>query len=124
MPRILLGLGALCLLVAALVFLAVAWASLGIEGRTAVLGGFALVAGVLTAWVARRDLRAGAEALSAVTLGLLALVLGGAWRAGWLGTLGDEPFLVVAGAGRRRRGRRDRTLGGDHAGRRRWSVPR
>ena len=96
-PRILLGLGALCLLVAALVFLAVAWASLGIEGRTAVLGGFALVAGGLTAWVARRDLRAGAEALSAVTLGLLALVLGGAWRAGWLGTLGDEPFLVVAG---------------------------
>jgi len=96
-PRILLGLGALCLLVAALVFLAVAWAALGIEGRTAVLGGFALVAGVLTAWVAGRDLRAGAEALSAVTLGLLALVLGGAWRAGWLGTLGDEPFLVVAG---------------------------
>lgn len=96
-PRILLGLGALCLLVAALVFLAVAWASLGIEGRTAVLGCFALVAGVLTAWVARRDLRAGAEALSAVTLGLLALVLGGAWRAGWLGTLGDEPILVVAG---------------------------
>jgi hypothetical protein len=96
-PRILLGLGALCLLVAAVVFLAVAWASLGVEGRTAVLGGFTIIAAGLTVWVARRDLRAGAEALAAVTLGLLALDLGGAWRAGWLGTLGDAQLLVVAG---------------------------
>uniref|UniRef100_UPI00286E19ED hypothetical protein n=1 Tax=Nocardioides sp. TaxID=35761 RepID=UPI00286E19ED len=96
-PRILLGLGALCLLVAALVFLAVAWSALGVDGRTVVLGVFTIVAGVLTVWVAMRDLRAGAEALAAVTLGLLALVLGGAWRAGWFGTLGDEAFLVVAG---------------------------
>ena len=36
-PKILLGLGAMCLLVAALVFLAVAWAVLGVEGRTVVL---------------------------------------------------------------------------------------
>lgn len=96
-PRILLGLGALCLLVAALVFLAVAWAALGVEGRTAVLCSFTLVAAGLTAWVARLELRAGAEALASVTLGLLALDLGGAWRAGWLGDLGDEQFLVVAG---------------------------
>lgn len=96
-PRILLGLGALCLLIAALVFLAVAWASLGVEGRTVVLGGFTFVAATLTVWVARQDLRAGAEAFAAVTLGLLALDLGGAWRAGWLGTLGDEQLLVVAG---------------------------
>lgn len=96
-PRILLSLGALCLLVAALVFLAVAWAALGVEGRTATLGLFTLVAGGLTFWVAGRDLRAGAESLASVTLGLLALDLGGAWRAGWLGALGDEPFLMVAG---------------------------
>src|SRR5689334_15813119 len=36
-PKILLGLGALCLLVAAIVFLAVSWSVLGVGGRTAVL---------------------------------------------------------------------------------------
>ena len=36
-PRILLGLGALCLLVAAVTFLAVAWSWLGVGGRTGVL---------------------------------------------------------------------------------------
>lgn len=96
-PRILLGLGALCLVVAAVVFLAVAWASLGVGGRTGVLGAMTVVAAGLTAWLAARDLRAGAEALASVTLGLLALDLGGAWRAGWLGPLGDDPFLLVAG---------------------------
>lgn len=97
-PRILLGLGALCLVVAAIVFLAVAWASLGVGGRTGVLGALTVVAGGLTAWLACRDLRAGSEALASVTLGLLALDLGGAWQAGWLGELGEDPFLVVAGA--------------------------
>ncbi|PUA80073.1 SCO7613 C-terminal domain-containing membrane protein [Nocardioides currus] len=96
-PRILLGLGALCLLVAALVFLAVAWAALGVDGRTVVLVLFTAVAGALTVVVARRDLRAGAEALGSVTLGLFALDLGGAWNAGWLGDLGDPAFLVLAG---------------------------
>src|SRR5918994_876866 len=36
-PKILLGLGALCLLVAAIAFLAVSWSILGVGGRTAVL---------------------------------------------------------------------------------------
>jgi hypothetical protein len=36
-PRILLGLGATCLLVAAVVFLAVAWSGLGMGARTAIL---------------------------------------------------------------------------------------
>lgn len=96
-PKILLALGAMCLLVAALVFLAVAWALLGVEGRTVVLVAFTAVAGVLTVVVSRRDLRAGAESLAAVTLGIFALVLNGAWRSGWLGSIGEEPFLVVAG---------------------------
>src|SRR5688500_12380093 len=78
-PKILLGLGAMCLLVAALVFLAVAWALLGVEGRTVVLAAFTAVTGVLTVVVSRRDLRAGAESLAAVTLGIFALVLNGAW---------------------------------------------
>src|SRR4051794_19635527 len=34
-PKLLLGLGAACLLVAAVIFLAVAWSWLGIGGRTA-----------------------------------------------------------------------------------------
>lgn len=96
-PRILLGLGALCLLVAALVFLAVAWAALGVEGRTVVLCLFTLVAGALTVVVVRRDLRAGAEALASVTLGLVALDLAGIWNAGWLGDVSDEGFMVAAG---------------------------
>ncbi|WP_159083793.1 SCO7613 C-terminal domain-containing membrane protein [Nocardioides terrigena] len=96
-PRILLGLGALCLVVAAVVFLAVAWAALGVGGRTTVLVVLTAVAAGLMAWLAARDLRAGAEAFASVALGLLALDLGGAWRAGWLGPLGDEPFVVLAG---------------------------
>ena len=36
-PKILLTLGALCLLVAAVTFLAVAWSWLGVGGRTVVL---------------------------------------------------------------------------------------
>lgn len=96
-PRILLSLGAMCLLVAALVFLAVAWAALGVQGRTATLVLFTLVAGGLTVWVAGRNLRAGAEALASVTLGLLALDLGGARSAGWLGGLEADGFLLAAG---------------------------
>lgn len=96
-PKILLGLGALCLVVAALVFLVVAWASLGVGGRTAVLVGFTLVAGGLAAWSARAGLRAGAEAMTTVALGLLVLDLTGAQSAGWFGDLGTSGFLVLAG---------------------------
>lgn len=44
-PKILLGLGATCLLVAAVIFLAVAWSWLGIGGRTAVLIGLTAATG-------------------------------------------------------------------------------
>lgn len=97
-PKILLGLGALCLLVAALVFLAVAWSAMGVAGRTATLVGFTVLAGGLTALVARRDLRAAAESLGVVTLGLLAFDLFGARDAGWFGQIGTSGFLVVLGA--------------------------
>src|ERR1044071_9158004 len=53
-PKILLTLGAGCLLVAALVFLAVTWSVLGVGGRTATLVGFTAIAGGLTSVVANR----------------------------------------------------------------------
>jgi hypothetical protein len=97
-PKILLGLGALCLLVASVVFLVVAWAALGVGGRTGVLVGFTVVASLLMQWVSRRGLRAGAEAFAAVVLGLLAIDLGGAREAGWLGSIDGAWFLVLAGS--------------------------
>ena len=57
-PKILLGLGAICVLIAALVFLAVTWSVMGVAGRTATLVGFTVVTGGLATWVARRGLRA------------------------------------------------------------------
>lgn len=98
-PQILLGLGALCLLVAAVTFLAVAWSWLGIGGRTAILVGLTLLAGALVVVLARRGLRVGAEALSVVTLGLVALDLAGSADAGWLGDLDDGATAAVCGVG-------------------------
>ena len=95
-PAILLGLGALCLLVAAVIFLAVAWSWLGVGGRTAVLVGLTVASGALGAGLARRGLRVAGEALSTVALGLLALDVLGAGDAGWLGDLtGTRTPLAV-----------------------------
>ncbi|WP_340537573.1 SCO7613 C-terminal domain-containing membrane protein [Nocardioides sp. GXZ039] len=96
-PAILLGLGALCLLVAAVTFLAVAWSWLGVGGRTAVL--VALTAATAAGGVAlrRRGLRLAAEALVAVSLGLLILDVVGAIDAGWLGDLHGAGTAVVLG---------------------------
>lgn len=96
-PQILLGLGALCLLVAAVVFLAVTWSAMGVGGRTATLAGFTLVTGGLAAWTARRALRSAAESLSLVALGLLAMDVFGARTAGWLGDLSPADFLILLG---------------------------
>lgn len=97
-PKILLGLGAVCLLVAALVFLAVTWSAMGVGARTATLLGFTAVTGALAAWMCRRDLRGAAEALSLVSLGLLTMDLFGARAADWLGDLSTPGFLVLLGA--------------------------
>ena len=97
-PKILLGLGAVCLLVAALVFLAVTWSVMGVAGRTATLVGFTVIAAGLAAWVAQRDLRAAAESLSLVALGLLAFDVFGARDSGWFGDISTPGFFVVLGA--------------------------
>ncbi|HEU5037407.1 MAG TPA: hypothetical protein VFT70_10395 [Nocardioides sp.] len=96
-PRILLGLGALCLLVAAVAFLVAAWAWLGVGGRTAVLTGLTLVSGGLGTWLGRRALRVAGESLTTVGLGLLALDVVGADRAGWLGELATDELVAVLG---------------------------
>lgn len=96
-PKILLGLGALCLLVAAVTFLAVAWSWLGVGGRTAVLVALTLLAGTLGSWLARRGLKIAGESLTSVALGLLALDVVGADNAGWFGGLSSSGLAVLVG---------------------------
>lgn len=96
-PKILLGLGAFCLLVAAVVFLAVSWSALGVGGRTAVLGGLTLAAGAGALLLHRTGLRIAGESLVVVALGLLALDVVGAGAAGWLGGASDDTTTLATG---------------------------
>ncbi|HUP99669.1 MAG TPA: hypothetical protein VM093_04345 [Aeromicrobium sp.] len=70
---VLLVLGAVSLLVAGLIFITVSWGSMGIVGRALSLLAFTAVVGVLAYALTRRGLRASAEALWTVFLGLLSL---------------------------------------------------
>ncbi len=97
-PQVLLALGGACVLVAALVFLAVAWSVLGVGGRTAVLVALTVVAGTVAAVTARRGLRGATESLAVVAAGLLTLDVLGARSANWLGDVSDAGFLVVLGS--------------------------
>lgn len=96
-PKILLGLGAFCLLVAAVIFLAVSWSALGVGGRTAVLGAFTVTAGAAALLLHRTGLRIAGESLIVVALGMLALDVYGAGAAGWLGDGSDGAVSVAAG---------------------------
>ncbi|MPZ61977.1 MAG: hypothetical protein GEU93_11915 [Propionibacteriales bacterium] len=95
-PTVLLTLGGLCLAVAALVFLAVAWGLLGVGGRTAVLLAVTAAAGVGTVLSARRGLLVAAETLGALTGLFAALDLAGAVAAGWFGDP-SVPMAMLAG---------------------------
>lgn len=97
-PRILLGLGALCLLVAAIVFLAVSWSHLGVGGRTAVLVGFTLASGAAALLLHRAGLRIAGESLIVVALGILALDVLGADAAGWFGDASAGTVWAVIGS--------------------------
>ncbi len=97
-PKILLGLGATCLLVAALVFLAVTWSVMGVGGRTATLVALTAIMGGLTVLSARHALRGAVEAMGLVTIGLAVLDVVGARTAGWLGDPSDATFATVLGA--------------------------
>ncbi|MCW2795831.1 hypothetical protein [Nocardioides sp.] len=96
-PSILLGLGALCLLVAAVTFLAVAWSWLGVGGRTAVLVVLTVATGGTGTWLGSRGLRVSAESLTSVGLGLLVLDVVGADNAGWLGDLSLAGGVCLVG---------------------------
>ncbi|WP_408898814.1 SCO7613 C-terminal domain-containing membrane protein [Nocardioides sp. R1-1] len=96
-PKILLGLGALCLLVAAVTFLAVSWSALGVGGRTAVLAALTMASGAAALLLHRAGLRIAAESLVVVALGLLGLDVLGAGAAGWLGDGADAAVVCTAG---------------------------
>ena len=98
-PAILLSLGALCLLVAAVTFLAIAWSWMGVGGRTGVLVGLTLVAAGTGVVLGRRGLRVAAESLTTVSLGLVALDVVGAITAGWLGSPDAAVSVAFVGAG-------------------------
>src|SRR5690349_14016388 len=83
-PMVLLGLGAICLLVSAVVFVAVAWGSLGIGARTLVLAAVTSATAAAATMVTRRGLRWAAETLWVVVCGMVALDLLGARGAGLL----------------------------------------
>ncbi|MDO9377495.1 MAG: hypothetical protein Q7T56_01500 [Nocardioidaceae bacterium] len=96
---VLLALGALFLVVAAFVFVSVAWGSLGTGGRTAVLVLVTVLVGAVAAGVTWRRLRGSAEALWAVTAGLVTLDYWAARGYGLAGldALDGAPATVVFG---------------------------
>jgi hypothetical protein len=97
-PAILLGLGALCLLVAAITFLAVAWSWMGVGGRTGVLVGLTGAAAGAGVLLGRRGLRVAAESLTTVSLGLVALDVVGAITAGWVSPPDDAAASALIGS--------------------------
>ena len=99
-PVVLLALGGLCLLVAAIVFVAVAWSSLGLAAKTTILLAVTALFGAGAVTVSRRDLRFAAETLWLVVSGLVALDLGAAYGADLLGLarLSDRDAVGLVGA--------------------------
>ncbi len=98
-PVVLLSLGALCLLVAAVVFVAVTWSLLGITGRTLVLLGLTGVLAAVAVVLTRRELRGAAETFWLVVAGMLCVDVLGARSAGLFGldSLGSRGTGAVLG---------------------------
>lgn len=96
-PKILLGLGALCLLSAAVIFLAVSWSALGVGGRTAVLAGLTVLAAGSALGLHRIGLRIAGESLSVVALGLLALDVVGSGSTDWFGNPDADSIGLATG---------------------------
>ncbi|MGJ9423379.1 SCO7613 C-terminal domain-containing membrane protein [Aeromicrobium sp. CF3.5] len=82
---VLLGLGAIGLVVAAIIFVSRSWDSIGLVGKALVLAASTAAITAAAVWVTRRPLRSSAEALWAVALTLLAVDLLGARGEGLFG---------------------------------------
>ncbi|MBN1093090.1 DUF2157 domain-containing protein [Blastococcus sp. TML/M2B] len=91
--QVLLGLGALLLVTAALAFVAVAWTRLGLVFQAGLMLTVTAVACGCSTWAARRGLRATEEALAAAGAALLAIDLGAA-RARGLPGIEDLPLRL------------------------------
>lgn len=96
-PVVLLGLGAICLLVAAIVFVAVTWSSLGLGGRTAIMAGVTTVVIAVAVLLTHRGLCAGAETLWLVAHVMIAIDVVAAAVAD-LAVIGDLDPRHVAGS--------------------------
>lgn len=99
-PVVLLTLGGLCLLVAAIVFVAVAWSSLGLAAKTLILLAVTALLGAAAVVVTRRRLRVAAETLWLVVAGMVALDLAAAYGGDLvgLGRLDDRAAVALVGA--------------------------
>ena len=95
---ILLGLGGLCLVVAAIVFLSMSWTALTLGEKVAVLGGVTLLLSGLAGWTIRKGLRGSAETLMAITFADLTLDVFAARRADLLG-LRELPLHLFTSLG-------------------------
>lgn len=91
--QVLLAVGALLVLVAASVFLAVAWGVIGVGGQVAVMAAVTLIAGGSSVLLARRRLRASADALAVLAV---ALAVVDAAAARWLDLAGLSTVGVWA----------------------------
>ncbi|MPZ97411.1 MAG: hypothetical protein GEU96_21465, partial [Propionibacteriales bacterium] len=89
-PAVLLGLGALCLVVAAIVFVAVSWSDLSLAARTTLLAVVTLASAVVAGRTMRSRLVGAAETLTVVTT-LLVLIDVLAGRSTGLALLGAVP---------------------------------
>ncbi|TFV55078.1 DUF2157 domain-containing protein, partial [Geodermatophilus sp. DF01-2] len=94
--QVLLGLGALLVVAAGIAFVAVAWTRLGLVFQAAVMGTVTVTACGVSAWTARRGLRATEEALAAAGAALLVVDLAAAHALGLWGLDGVPARLWTA----------------------------
>jgi len=91
---VLLGLGAVCVVVAAVVFVSVAWSDLSLAAKAIILLGVTGCLGAVAAWAVRRRLRGSAEAFAALFVILTVLDFVAA-RAGGLAGVGDLSWTAT-----------------------------
>lgn len=94
----LLGLGALLLAIAGIVFTAVTYRHLGVGGRALVLMGLTAAAAAAPVWLRDRDLTSSAEAVATVAVVLAALDAWALRRAGFVGTVDGRSYAAGTAA--------------------------